>query len=545
MANDKPPSTTSIENWDALQSLFLEKPSPSPPDSVDNWSALQSLFNLDNQRPVPFPPETCCPPPADPCCLWWKWYWTLKTSSTLDPACFNDWLDHFIYFLINDFHPTIFYPAPTHYHQLERTLAAAEQARYQAEAASRDSQAAHRTAQTHATTIQMLRTNLTDTLADTEIEIATARTQVTATQAKLQTAHSRANQTAREIETIKTATETARTRTQAAQQQAEKDQKQIALILQKLRRPGSPDSPPSLPFLATMFKFLNQHKLTLLLGALALIPSLILLKQLLDRPPESLTTIYVNPVTGQDGPNSGTANAPFRSLSQALQRAGAGSQIHLAMGDYPIDRSITLPANSRLVIQPSNEVQLNDIAGHWAEPFIRALVAQELVAGYDDGNIRPDATLTRAEYATLLTRVFGLPSVGTVKQFKDVRSDFWAYDAIQTTYSQGFLKGPTEDDFQPNDQVQRVEVIATLVNGLRLPLNQPAPTRYQDWNQVPDWAKRQMATAINQGLVVNDPNSQRLNPIRNATRAETMVMMYQALVQQGKASPIDSPYLVK
>ena len=45
-----------------------------------------------------------------------------------------------------------------------------------------------------------------------------------------------------------------------------------------------------------------------------------------------------------------------------------------------------------------------DAKGHWAEEAIKTLTEQGVIAGYPDGLVHPDEIITRAEFATLLTR---------------------------------------------------------------------------------------------------------------------------------------------
>lgn len=47
----------------------------------------------------------------------------------------------------------------------------------------------------------------------------------------------------------------------------------------------------------------------------------------------------------------------------------------------------------------------NDITGHWAEKDILKIVKEELMKGYPDGTFKPDEPLTRAEMATILSRL--------------------------------------------------------------------------------------------------------------------------------------------
>ncbi|HAA26847.1 MAG TPA: S-layer protein, partial [Cyanobacteria bacterium UBA8553] len=54
-----------------------------------------------------------------------------------------------------------------------------------------------------------------------------------------------------------------------------------------------------------------------------------------------------------------------------------------------------------------------------------------------------------------------------------------------------------------------------------------------------------VSAATKAGLVVNYRNPKLLNPNRNATRAEVVALVYQALVKAGKAEAIPSKYVVK
>jgi hypothetical protein len=67
---------------------------------------------------------------------------------------------------------------------------------------------------------------------------------------------------------------------------------------------------------------------------------------------------------------------------------------------------------------------------------------------------------------------------------------------------------------------------------------------YQDAAQIPKYALNPVAAATVAGLVVNYPNSQSLNPNRNATRAEVAALIYQGLVHAGKVKAIPSKYVV-
>jgi hypothetical protein len=53
-----------------------------------------------------------------------------------------------------------------------------------------------------------------------------------------------------------------------------------------------------------------------------------------------------------------------------------------------------------------------------------------------------------------------------------------------------------------------------------------------------------VATALTKELIVSYPSQDKLEPTRDATRAEVAVMIYQALVNAGKIAAIDSQYIL-
>ncbi len=73
---------------------------------------------------------------------------------------------------------------------------------------------------------------------------------------------------------------------------------------------------------------------------------------------------------------------------------------------------------------------------HWAADEIKLLVFADLLKGYEDGSIRPDNTLTRAEAITVINRMLkraiteeALPEV--MVTFKDCTAADWFYEAVQ------------------------------------------------------------------------------------------------------------------
>ncbi len=229
---------------------------------------------------------------------------------------------------------------------------------------------------------------------------------------------------------------------------------------------------------------------------------------------------------------------PLRDITRAevaafiYQALVANSQEKAIASPYIVTPEVDLPG-------------FTDISGHWAEPFIRGLASMNLTHGFADGSYQPDQPMTRAQYAALVAVAFNPTPKRPAPDFVDVSPDFWAYQALQIAASSGFVSGFGDRTFRPNQNVQRLQVIVSLVNGLTLPTaDNNALLTYTDSHTIPDYARQAVLTATQQKIVVNYPNPKQLVPTREATRAEVAAMVYQALVAIQRTSTINSTYIV-
>lgn len=196
---------------------------------------------------------------------------------------------------------------------------------------------------------------------------------------------------------------------------------------------------------------------------------------------------------------------------------------------------------------PGGAVAFKDVpAGYWAKSYIEALASQNIIAGFPDGNFKPNDPVTRAQFATIINKALTPAAKRAAIEFKDVKSNFWAYAAIQSAYKGQFVSGYPDGTFKPQQQIPRVQALVALANGLGLTTNnQNVLSFYNDAAQIPNYATASIAAATARQIVINYPTVKQLNPNVQATRAEVAAFVYQALVNAGRAPAISSPYLVQ
>ncbi|MEA5578807.1 S-layer homology domain-containing protein [Anabaena sp. UHCC 0451] len=234
-------------------------------------------------------------------------------------------------------------------------------------------------------------------------------------------------------------------------------------------------------------------------------------------------------------------NYPQLELLEPLReitRAEVAALIYQAL----VARGAAEVIPSPYIVKPDTEIpSFSDLVGHWAEPFIRALVSMNLTQGFADGSYQPDKPMTRAQYTALIAAAFNPTPKRPATEFTDVPANFWAAKAIQIAASAGFVGGFSDRTFRPHQNVQRIQVIVSLVNGLGLPAaNSDLLIAYTDRKSIPEYAKTAIATATQQNIIVNYPDKKLLAPTRDATRAEVAAMIYQALVALKRTKPIHS-----
>ena len=104
----------------------------------------------------------------------------------------------------------------------------------------------------------------------------------------------------------------------------------------------------------------------------------------------------------------------------------------------------------------------SDVAAtSWYNTAVSTLSSMGIITGYPDGTFRPNAAITRAEFAAIAAR-FDHDGDKTAAKFSDIASH-WAKDEISIAYNNGWITGYPDGTFGPQRDITRAETM-TLVN---------------------------------------------------------------------------------
>ena len=251
---------------------------------------------------------------------------------------------------------------------------------------------------------------------------------------------------------------------------------------------------------------------------------------------------FYHVLDGSDGNNQMSAEQGFYALV-AIDRAENGKNSLYRMGDVTkattkpsttvkkgsADASVSVPA----VTAPGTT--FSDVKNHANKAAIEALASRGIINGMGQGTFMPNKTMTRAEFAAIVTRALGLTAKDT-KVFSDVPSSKWYAGYIGTANSSGIVNGVGNGKFNPEGTITRQEAAAMVARAAKLcgldTAMDAAATRdmlaqFGDYRSVASWAKEPMAFCYSANIL--DQSDLNIEPTKAILRCEIAQMLYNML----------------
>ncbi|WP_181907438.1 S-layer homology domain-containing protein [Cohnella lupini] len=167
---------------------------------------------------------------------------------------------------------------------------------------------------------------------------------------------------------------------------------------------------------------------------------------------------------------------------------------------------------------------LSDINGHWAEKAIQEGAAVGLVSGYSDGTFRPEQSVTRAEFVTMLHRLLEW-SAGAKAIFVDDADILpWANESVSAAVNAGVVSGYPDQSFRPGARISRAEAAVMVSKADGLQVAKVTKTEFADDAAIAAWTKPYINAAQTAGLIQGQGGN-KFNPLSNMTRAEAVVLL--------------------
>jgi len=171
----------------------------------------------------------------------------------------------------------------------------------------------------------------------------------------------------------------------------------------------------------------------------------------------------------------------------------------------------------------------SDVENHWAKASIVRAINLGIVNGYSDGSFRPNETVTRSEFAVMISRALKLGGEAAASELKDYATiPSWAQAHVARVIAKGIIQGYSDATFRPNEQLTRAQLGVMVARAASLALDEEATFSFADAPQIPAWAQKEVAAAVKAGLIKGKEDN-RFDPNGTATRAEALTIIIRLL----------------
>lgn len=158
----------------------------------------------------------------------------------------------------------------------------------------------------------------------------------------------------------------------------------------------------------------------------------------------------------------------------------------------------------------------------WYIAPIEECVTNGYMHGYSDTQFGPTDALTRGQCMCVLANAARADLYEYLEPFSDVDANPYYYVPLVWAVDNGYVD-ESQDEFRPDDAASRAEFVSFLWRWQGRPEPVGEPTGYPDWPEVPEWAKKPMAWAVEKGVVSGSGG--KLLPNAACSRAEAAAMI--------------------
>lgn len=163
---------------------------------------------------------------------------------------------------------------------------------------------------------------------------------------------------------------------------------------------------------------------------------------------------------------------------------------------------------------------------------VEFLATRGIMVGTSETTFSPNSSMTRAMVVATLYRISADKNFTKVeKPFTDVKSSDWFYEAVLWAKENGIVAGYEEGDFRPNKNVSRQEFAVIIMkflkdHGINMPMVEEF--KYSDEKDIPTWSKEAVELMKKVGLIEGQ-DDKNYKPYSEYTRGELAETLYKLI----------------
>jgi hypothetical protein len=237
--------------------------------------------------------------------------------------------------------------------------------------------------------------------------------------------------------------------------------------------------------------------------------------------------------SGGGGGGGGSSSAPKPVEAQAEVSTATQEKAQTNQSQQEISKEIKVSdvmTTKEAETKVNNLNDINEIT--WSKQAIVKVMQKGIMSGDTSGKFMPRKSVTRAEVAQVIANIIGKKSQST-KAVKDVESDKWYANAVQTVLENKIFTQDEKGNFRPKSKITRAElfVVIARLKGIE-PLEDAKAkevlANYKDIESIPNWALGYVSALVDKGIVNGSDNKISAND--NLTR-EQLAKIFSNIVE--------------
>ena len=174
---------------------------------------------------------------------------------------------------------------------------------------------------------------------------------------------------------------------------------------------------------------------------------------------------------------------------------------------------------------------------HWAFDAISKWSKEEVLLGYKDGTFKPENYITKAEFSSILVRLFEFVKTTDLSKYKDVKFEDWYYENMSKALASGVITEDTATTLRPGGLVTRQEATVMLNSVLKEVAKNGIEEikKYTDYDEIGDYAEKDVEAFVESTRLVGYTDGS-IKPVKPITRAEVTALLDRIFVYIAKTA---------
>lgn len=174
-------------------------------------------------------------------------------------------------------------------------------------------------------------------------------------------------------------------------------------------------------------------------------------------------------------------------------------------------------------------VEFDDTQDHWAEAAIDRWSDAGVVTGVGNNEFDPEGDLSRAQAASVFSKLLNLTDEADLSSFTDIPANAWYAGHIAKCVEAGIMAGVGNNQMDPEGTVTREMFFTMFAQAMGIEREDTMEKDFADEGQISDWAEGYINALVNRGFISGITDT-TLVPGDDINRASVMALLNKAIV---------------